>query len=531
VRPFSGINPDRSESLTLSRHMNLKKPIVLMSFLCIGTVLSTVWAAWYFTIGTDDVARRRYQERYFGASLTRAVDGRFIPAPELGNSDYCGHCHTDIFHQWDASTHHFSSFNDPYYRRVALDVVARRGSEPLKLCAGCHDPLPLIGGEMPLKNLETWAGNAGITCLSCHRIVELHGHENGGYSLSPPTLHPFALTDRPFMQKMHSLLVKFTPFLHRQVLMKPFYRSSEFCTGCHTVRVPKAINGAADLVVQDESRHNDKAAPAGHPPVAQKACQDCHMPLVRSNDPAAHNGFIRSHRFVGGNTAIPFLNRDADQLQATLAFLEGGAIEIAIADVKSAGDLEHPHTRSASRPGIDLAIRVKNRGVGHSFPGGTADSNEAWVEIEVRDAGSALVFESGRAGAAEELPEGTYTFGTRFVDRDGIPTDRRTTATEAVAVQASTVLAPEEVRTLHYKFGLPAGACFPLTVAARLNWRKFSPHLAEWAFEGRRVESPPITILSHAEMKLAQLADSREPGHVISNTTALDSDFSARVRR
>lgn len=518
-------------------NMNLKNPTVLMSLLFIGGFFSTVWAAWYFTIGTDDVARRRYQERYFGASLTRAVDGRFIPAPELGNSDYCGHCHTDIFHQWDASTHHFSSFNDPYYRRVALDLVTRRGSEPLKFCAGCHDPLPLIGGEMPLKNLETWAGNAGITCLSCHRIVELHGHENGGYSLSPPTLHPFALTDRPFMQKMHSLLVKFTPFLHRQVLMKPFYRSSEFCTGCHTVRVPKAINGAADLVVQDESRHNDRAAPAGHPPVAQRACQDCHMPLVRSNDPAAHNGFIRSHRFVGGNTAIPFLNRDADQLQATLSFLQGGVVEIAITDVKADpdvkadADFDHPHTRSASRPGIDLAIRVKNRGVGHSFPGGTADSNEAWVEIEVRDAGNALVFASGKTGAAEELPEGTYTLGTRFVDRNGVLTDRRTTATEAVAVQASTVLAPGEARIVHYPFGLRSSVRFPLTIAARLNWRKFSPRLADWAFEGRRVESPPITILSHAEMKLAQFADPREPKYVLSNTVVLDSDFSAGLRR
>jgi len=141
------------------------------------------------------------------------------------------------------------------------------------------------------------------------------------------------------------------------------------------------------------------------------------------------------------------------------------------------------------------------------------------------------VFASGRAGAAEELPEGTYTLGTRFVDRNGVLTDRRTTATEAVAVQASTVLAPEEARIVHYQFGLPTSARFPLTIAARLNWRKFSPRLADWAFDSRRVESPPIAILSHAEMKLAQFADPGEPKHVIPNTAVLDPDFSAGLRR
>jgi len=54
--------------------------------------------------------------------------------------------------------------------------------------------------------------------------------------------------------------------------------------------MPGAINGAAALVVQDESSHGEQGVPAGHAPAQTGTCQGCHMPLVRSDDPAAHDG-------------------------------------------------------------------------------------------------------------------------------------------------------------------------------------------------------------------------------------------------
>lgn len=458
------------------------------------------WIAWYVTIGRDNVIRVPYEESYFGVSETRTRDGRFIPATELGNSDYCGHCHTDIFHQWDASTHHFSSFNDPYYRRVAQDVAEHRGGDAVKFCAGCHDPLPLVSGNIPPQNSESWAANAGITCLSCHRIVELRGHENGSYVLSAPVLHPFALTDRPIMQKFHSWLVKLTPFLHRAVLSKPVYRSSDFCVTCHTVRVPKAINGASDLVIQDEARPmTDRAHHAGvsHLQTGQ-SCQSCHMPLVRSTDPAARNGFIHSHRFLGGNTAIPTFNRDLDQLRAVQAFLSHNQVAIAIVPGTSVAAAAGQGTSWRSGKVVNFSVRVTNQGAGHAFPAGTVDSNQAWLEIDVRDARNVSVFSRGQTEASQPLPPGTYQFGVEFVDRNGASTDRRTTATQAVAVRTSTLLGPHESRVLDYTFSLPTNAQFPLNVTARVNWRKFSPDFTDWAFSGRKVESLPITVLAGA---------------------------------
>ena len=44
-------------------------------------------------------------------------------------------------------------------------------------------------------------------------------------------------------------------------------------------------------------------------PAKPQKCADCHMPLVDSNDPAAKDGMVRSHRFPGANTAAAVRQR------------------------------------------------------------------------------------------------------------------------------------------------------------------------------------------------------------------------------
>src|SRR5204863_3973685 len=63
-------------------------------------------------------------------------------------------------------------------------------------------------------------------------------------------------------------------------------------------------------------------------PAKSQKCADCHMPQVRSTDPAAKNGFVKSHRFPGANTALPFVNHDAAQLKAVQDFLRDGQISV-----------------------------------------------------------------------------------------------------------------------------------------------------------------------------------------------------------
>lgn len=459
--------------------------------LAVGAALTLAWARG---------AAPRAPEAYFGLSPARPAGGAFVPAMRLGNSDYCGACHTDVFHQWNSSAHHFSSFNNPFYRHVAVATRERKGPATLKLCAGCHDPLPLLAGEMDQLDLGAWSANAGITCLACHRISRVHGH-NGAYELATPALDAFALTDSAILRPLHSAFVRALPALHRAELSRDLYRAPEYCGSCHRLVTPGEVNGAGDLTVQDDYGQWRDSPFAGHAGAGERqTCIDCHMPLVASDDPAARNGLIRSHRFLGGNTALPALNRDDEQLAEAQRFLRARAPRLVFAGLRQ------------ERGQAELQLQVTSERVGHNFPGGTSESNEAWLAVEVHDAAGRRVFASGVAAPDGSLPGDAVFLRAVFLDRDGRPTDRGTTATEAVAAGEGRALAPAQARSVAYRFRVDAQTRYPLRARARLNWRKFSPAFTRQVFGAREVQALPITILAEAQAELGLAQPARGDG-------------------
>ena len=108
------------------------------------------------------------------------------------------------------------------------------------------------------------------------------------------------------------------------------------------------------------------------------------MPLEPAvlGDAGAKNGMVRSHRFLGANTALPHLRGDAEQERRTLENLRGRA---------SLALLWSGPAR------VDALMRA--RGVGHRFPGGTMDSNEVWLEVTALDAAGKVIGVSGGARA------------------------------------------------------------------------------------------------------------------------------------
>jgi len=456
-------------------------------------------------------------DEYFALSPTRTHSGNIIPTDKLGSSEYCGHCHTEVFQQWNASAHHFSSFNNPVYRKIALKTAEKKGIDALKFCAGCHDPLPLLSGEMDNLDLTSWSTNAGITCIACHRITEVHGG-NGNYVVDEPTLHPFALAESPKLQKAHQKLLEITPWLHTKVLNKPFYSSSEYCATCHTLITPKEINGSTDIVLQDEysdwrashyannSTNNSHKSEIKHLSYPEnKTCSDCHMPLVESTDPAAKDGLIKSHNFAGGNTLLPTFHRDKQHLEATEKFLKDDAIKLSITGIRHNAKDDFIAIKSSNiSPGdqIELALQVKNTGVGHNFPAGTVDSNEAWLEITVNDAEKNTLFNNGALDSNGEISSDSITFGATLVDQYGNKTDRRNSTSEAVSVKEQRLIKPGSSKQVYYTFTVPDTATLPITINAQLNWRKYSPSFARWVFEGREIPELPITVMAQTQVIL-----------------------------
>ncbi len=76
----------------------------------------------------------------FFPSSAQTANQEKIPGKYFMESNACERCHRDIYRQWYSSVHHFSSFNNQWYRKsieYMQDVV---GVKPSKWCAGCHDP-------------------------------------------------------------------------------------------------------------------------------------------------------------------------------------------------------------------------------------------------------------------------------------------------------------------------------------------------------------------------------------------------------
>ena len=76
----------------------------------------------------------------FFPSSAQTAGGVHIPASYFTESDSCQRCHADIYKEWQGSAHHFSSFNNAWYRKSIEYMQDTVGIEPSKWCAGCHDP-------------------------------------------------------------------------------------------------------------------------------------------------------------------------------------------------------------------------------------------------------------------------------------------------------------------------------------------------------------------------------------------------------
>src|SRR4051794_4953329 len=95
----------------------------------------------------------------------------------------CAGCHADVAAQWNASAHHFSSFNNPYYRVSVEEFRAERGAKTSRFCAGCHEPALLASGlvDKPTVDVKAPEAQAGVVCLVCHSIDSVSFEGNGGY--------------------------------------------------------------------------------------------------------------------------------------------------------------------------------------------------------------------------------------------------------------------------------------------------------------------------------------------------------------
>ena len=485
---------------------------------------------------------------FFPSSADTNVRG-IIPANFFMTSDTCGRCHTDIFQQWNSSAHHFSSFNNQWYRKSIEYMQDVIGTKPSKWCAGCHDHAVFFNGrfDRPIKEqIDTPEAQAGLGCTSCHAITRVRSTMGqGDFEIEYPPMHDLAASDNPVARFVHDQLTYIDPEPHRRIFLKPFHREQtpEFCSSCHKVHLDVPVNnyrwfrGFNDYDNWQASGVSGEGARSFYYPPRSQKCADCHMPLVDSSDPAAKNGKVKSHRFAAANTALPFVNKDPVQLKAVQDFLRDGQVTIDVfglvrtpeapqgesrpdaaaeqrlASTFAVGEesmnfgatrafLAEPNVVSAPLDKINATVRrgesvrlevvVRTRKVGHFFPGGTVDAFDVWVELEVKDENGRTLLHSGEIedGGKGRVESGAHFYRSLLIDEHGNPINKRN-AWAARSLAYVRLIPPGAADTVHYRLRIPDDAGNRITVTAKLNYRKFAWWNTQWAFAGIRDPSQP----------------------------------------
>jgi hypothetical protein len=280
-------------------------------------------------------------------------------------------------------------------------------------------------------------------------------------------------------------ILKF-PDRHRRAVMQGFYKTSEFCGSCHRASLPVSVTG--DRVIREFATYDEwqMSSFSGRNPLnfyttRQATCQDCHMPRepAAKGDYGAEHGTISFHRWLAGNTGVPFLNGYSDQLDSTEKFLRsGGYLNVDLFGVRKDDDsnVVAPLGSVPFRltPGDDLEVYVvmENKGIGHSLVPEIRDLFEAWIEFSARDARGRELFHSGFIKPDGFVDERAHFFVNRPIDKDGNLVDNHEVWKERSPGYDSTIPAGGSV-LVRYRFRIPVDAVGPITLTAKVNYRHF----------------------------------------------------------
>jgi Tfp pilus assembly protein PilF len=476
----------------------------------------------------------------FFPSSAQTKDGNYIPSDYFLKSRACERCHSDIYKQWQSSMHHFSSFNNQWYRKSIEYMQEVDGVKQTKWCAGCHDPALLFSGMMdtPIQqNIHKPEASAGLSCMMCHSIVQVKSTMGqGDFVLEYPKLHELAASENPVIRSLHDFMVRLNPEPHRRVFLKPFMRDQvpEFCSGCHKVHLDQPFNnyrwirGFNEYDNWQASGVSGQGARAFYYPATSMMCADCHMPLVPSKDEGNLDGYVHSHRFPGANTAVPVANEDSTQLEVSRNFLQDKQLSVDIFAISpfskdeasknvsdypkqelsttfavgEESDISTPRgpageARPITAPlgRVDAAVRrgddvlvdvvVRTRKVGHFFPGGTVDAFDVWLELLATDEKGQTIFWSGKVEDDGKGPvePGAHFYKSLQIDGHGNPINKRNAwATRAVVYVH--LIPPGAADTAHFRMHIPENTGEHITLHSKLNYRKFQWWNTHFSFGG-----------------------------------------------
>jgi tetratricopeptide (TPR) repeat protein len=437
------------------------------------------------------------KDAHFLPSLMTTDTGEFIDPKTFPTAQYCGHCHQEAQHQWRQSAHSNSNRAPWYLRNVNL-LNDSKGVEYSRHCEGCHDPIALVAGNLTQGSTKRRPFDAdGVTCMVCHSIQKGDTRGTGSYVLGVPAVlvdeNGNAIT-RPVSDG--EILAHLDR--HSAAVMKPFYKTSEFCASCHKAALPRQLNDykwQRAIFLYDEWQNSSFARQSPLPFYTKDSvstCETCHMQreAVKLPDPGAKNGQLASHRWLGANTIVPKYYGFDEQADRIVKFLQAGVFNVdlfAIEHGDQRGDV--PPVISAPlglvsytvAPGelLTADVVIQNKGIAHSHVPEQRDMYESWVDFTVKDSSGKVLFESGFIKPNGDLDERAHSFTNRLINSRGtLNADHQVWQNKIVAYNNTIQSGRSQI--VRYSFHMPPATEGPVTITAAVKYRRFDQHFMDF---------------------------------------------------
>ena len=471
-------------------------------------------AAYNKKIAKDYTYRYGADHPFLPSNIT-TDNGEFIDPKSFATAQYCQHCHQETHSEWRQSAHSNANRAPWYIRNVNL-LNAEKGINYSRHCEGCHDPIAVVAGAItegaPRKRPYD---QDGVTCMVCHAIQSVDTRGTGSFVLAEPAV----MVDekgQPIHGPVSDAEILAHLDRHSAAVMKPFYKTSEFCSACHKAALPQTLNGykwqrAISLYDEWQNSSFSKQSPL---PFYKKevvsTCQTCHMQreaLATVGDYGAKDGKLASHRWLGANTVVPQYYHFDEQAKRIVAFLQNAVfnVDIFAAEPDSPADGQPnliaplgpaPFTLNAGQR-VTVSVVIQNKGEAHSHVPEQRDMYESWAAFTVKDANGKVIAQSGYIQPGGELDPAAHSFTNRLINKEGRLNDLHQVWDNRVVAYNNTIQSGRS-QLVRYAFTMPRNGG-PVSVTAAVKYRRFDQHFIDFGMSmpaGQHYQQPIVDMTS-----------------------------------
>jgi Flp pilus assembly protein TadD len=160
---------------------------------------------------------------------------------------------------------------------------------------------------------------------------------------------------------------------------------------------------------------------------------------------------------------------------------------------------------------LTASVVIQNKGIAHSFVPEQRDFYESWVEFDAKDASGRTLMHSGALQPGGSLDPQAHSFTNRLVNAQGRLNDLHQVWDTRVVAYNNTIQSGRS-QIVRYEFKVPSDAVGPISITARVNYRRFNQHFIDFGL-GKHYEMPVVEMAARTRTLAvgSNLAEAPDP--------------------